>query len=308
MSKNNLMLLKGVSFVFQLQDKTGWTATLSAMCRYVSFNSLYVVHEGQELHVRHFFNRYLANKAFTELERQVFRSQSTEDLLAYCFIGKESIKTILEWPATRIVGYVTGVPPITIPKVPVINTFDLFYKACMEEPCPSISTDLRDKERATLQSFHGAVTVKSLCGSLNATLELDGTFSLSLDEDVTMMGLNSFELLWYLKQDGLKRRAPGTIRLLQPALIADPHFALRHIFTGDLSLYAALDVYADMPPLIPVDDVRPTLGYQAVLDRLRSKKAVLEADYALLQEAIRMQEEIRATKASIETLMSQLVE
>ena len=136
----------------------------------------------------------------------------------------------------------------------------------MEEPIPQMPATLQDKERADLQKLFSdasmAVTVKSLCGSLDATLELDGTFSLQLNEDVTMMRLNSFELLWYLKQDALKRRAPGTIRLLQQRMAIDPDYALRYIFFAcepDKSLSRCRkeyeEDYGDMPALIAMDDI-----------------------------------------------------
>ena len=467
------MLLNGISFVFRIPGRAEWTATL---IKARTYTNLYVIYEKERLHIRHFFNRYLAKKEFSELERQVFRSQSTEDLLAYGFVIDQSIKTILEWPPSRCAEFVQSlstanevvypvlVPSVPVPSVPVpsvqpkapsvqpkapsVQPFDLFYKATMEEPIPQMPANLQDKERADLQKLFSdasmAVTVKSLCGSLDATLELDGTFSLQLDEDVTMMRLNSFELLWYLKQDALKRRAPGTIRLLQQRMAIDPDYALRYIFftcEPDKSLSRCRkeyeEDYGDMPALIAMHDIEdrpppliliprpmpvlpeslrqqerqslkalittPTavgIGYrtldivlerdgsftfwkrtkclcqldswqllwhlqrayqyypwnltermmrdpthslrclyladnstvtlhtlctiaksmqapsvpvpsvhpETILNRLRLKKAALEADSALLQEAIRIQEQIQVTKKNITILMEQLLE
>ena len=81
---------------------------------------------------------------------------------------------------------------------------------------------LETTERKELQSTTDRpVTVKALCGELQATLVADGSFTLEYD-NVLHVDLNSFELLWYVKQQAFLQKAQGVVRLLQPTIACDP--------------------------------------------------------------------------------------
>lgn len=178
---------------------------------------------------------------------------------------------------------------------------------------------LETTEREELQSTTDRpVTVKALCGELQATLVADGTFTLEYD-NVLHVDLNSFELLWYLKQLAFQQKNPGVIRLLQPTIACDPQFALQHIFLDsktslkeyveykDMPGLIAVDEYADMPPLIPIDS-RPTntVPIRTILDRLLAKQRLLKDELANLKKAIQLQEDNKAIEASIRALQLQL--
>jgi hypothetical protein len=204
----------------------------------------------------------------------------------------------------------------------VLHPFEAFYESIRLEARPKMPKSLEDAERSELQAASDRpVTVKALCGELQATLVADGTFTLEYD-NVLHIDLNSFELLWYLKQKAFQQKDPGVIRLLQPTIACDPQFALQHIFLDSkisLKEYVeykdmpplipvyAVDEYADMPPLIPIDS-RPanTVPIHGILDRLLAKQRLLKDELANLKKAIQLQEDNKAIEASIRALQLQL--
>ena len=198
----------------------------------------------------------------------------------------------------------------------VLHPFEAFYESIMLEARPKMPKSLEDAERMELQSeTDRPVTVKALCGELQATLVADGTFTLEYNNELHI-DLNSFELLWYLKQKAFQQKDPGVIRLLQPTITCDPQFALQHIFLDSkisLKEYVEykdmpplipaneVDEYADMPPLIPIDT--PIRG---ILDRLQAKRLSLQNELADLKKALALQDENYALEASIRALRSKL--
>jgi hypothetical protein len=213
------------------------------------------------------------------------------------------------------------------------HPFEAFYESIMAEPRPRMPNHLETTERGELQSTTDRpVTVKALCGELQATLVADGTFTLEYD-NVLHVDLNSFELLWYLKQLAFQQKNPGVIRLLQPTIACDPQFALQHIFLDSKTslkeyveykdmpgliavdeyadmppLIPAIDEYADMPPLIPIDS-RPTntVPIRTILDRLLAKQRLLKDELANLKKALQLQEDNRALEVTIQELQSKLL-
>jgi len=214
------------------------------------------------------------------------------------------------------------------------HPFEAFYESIMAEPRPRMPNHLETTERDELQSTTDRpVTVKALCGELKATLVADGTFTLEYD-NVLHVDLNSFELLWYLKQLAFQQKNPGVIRLLQPTIACDPQFALQHIFLDSKTslkeyveykdmpplipavdeyadmppLIPAVDEYADMPPLIPIDS-RPTntVPIRTILDRLLAKQRLLKDELANLKKALQLQEDNRALEVTIQELQSKLL-
>uniref|UniRef100_A0A6C0JZ95 Uncharacterized protein n=1 Tax=viral metagenome TaxID=1070528 RepID=A0A6C0JZ95_9ZZZZ len=213
----------------------------------------------------------------------------------------------------------------------VLHPFEAFYESMMLEARPKMPKSLEDAERMELQSTTDRpVTVKALCGELQATLVADGTFTLEYD-NVLHVDLNSFELLWYLKQLAFQQKNPGVIRLLQPTIACDPQFALQHIFLDsktslkeyveykDMPGLIAVDEYADMPPLIPAVDeyadmpplisIHPTntVPIRTILDRLLAKQRLLKDELANLKKAIQLQEDNRALEVTIQELQSKLL-
>ena len=204
----------------------------------------------------------------------------------------------------------------------VLHPFEAFYESIMLEARPKMPKSLEDAERMELQSeTDRLVTVKALCGELPATLVADGTFTLEYNNELHI-DLNSFELLWYLKQKTFQQKDPGVIRLLQPTIACDPQFALQHIFLDSkisLKEYVEykdmpplipaneVDEYADMPPLIPIDS-RPTntVPIRGILDRLQAKRLSLQNELADLKKALALQDENYALEASIRALRSKL--
>jgi len=208
------------------------------------------------------------------------------------------------------------------------HPFQAFYESIMAEPMPKMPKFLEDAERAELRSTSDRpVLVKALCGELKATLVADGSFTLER-ENALHIDLNSFELLWHLKQTALQQKEQGIVRLLQATIACDPTFALQHIFLGSMSLktyieneyadmpgliadeYADMpglvpgldvDEYADMPGLVPVEDT-----IHAILARLEAKRLALQNELAFVKAAIALQEENRALEASIRELQLQL--
>ena len=199
----------------------------------------------------------------------------------------------------------------------VLHPFEAFYESIMLEARPKMPKSLEDAERMELQSrTDRPVTVKALCGQLQATLVADGTFTLEYNNELHI-DLNSFELLWYLKQLAFQQKNPGVIRLLQPTITCDPQFALQHIFLDSKTslkeyvdykdmppLVPAIDEYADMPPLIPIDNSPAPI--RTILDRLLAKQRLLKDELADLKKAIQLQEENKAIEASIRVLRSKL--
>ena len=213
------------------------------------------------------------------------------------------------------------------------HPFEAFYESIMAEPRPRMPNHLETTEREELQSTTDRpVTVKALCGELQATLVADGTFTLEYD-NVLHVDLNSFELLWYLKQQAFRQKAQGVVRLLQPTIACDPQFALQHIFLDSKTslkeyveykdmpgliavdeyadmppLIPAIDEYADMPPLIPIDS-RPTntVPIRTILDRLLAKQRLLKDELANLKKALQLQEDNRALEVTIQELQSKLL-
>ena len=202
------------------------------------------------------------------------------------------------------------------------HPFEAFYESIMAEPRPRMPNHLETTEREELQSASDRpVTVKALCGELQATLVADGTFTLEYNNELHI-DLNSFELLWYLKQMAFQQKEQGIIRLLQPTITCDPQFALQYIFLDSktsLKEYVeykdmpalipvdAVDEYHDMPPLIPIDN-RPTntVPIRGILDRLQAKRLSLQNELADLKKAVALQEENKALEASIRSLRSKL--
>lgn len=197
------------------------------------------------------------------------------------------------------------------------HPFEAFYESIMSEPRPKMPNHLETTEREELQSMTDRpVTVKALCGELQATLVADGSFTLEYD-NVLHVDLNSFELLWYVKQQAFRQKAQGVVRLLQPTIACDPQFALQHIFLDSKTslkeyveykdmpgLIPAVDEYADMPPLIPIDNSPAPI--RTILDRLLAKQRLLKDELANLKKAIQLQEDNKAIEASIRALQLQL--
>ena len=214
------------------------------------------------------------------------------------------------------------------------HPFEAFYESIMSEPRPKMPNHLETTEREELQSTTDRpVTVKALCGELQATLVADGSFTLEYD-NMLHVDLNSFELLWYLKQQAFLQKAQGVVRLLQPTIACDPQFALQHIFLESKTslkeyveykdmpglipanavdeyadmppLIPANDEYADMPGLVPIDSPANTVPIRTILDRLLAKQRLLKDELADLKKAIQLQEDNKAIEASIQSLRLQL--
>ena len=109
------------------------------------------------------------------------------------------------------------------------------YESFMVEPIPTISSYQREVEQgrlAQISMLPKKVLVKvQCCGSMEAILEMDGTFTL---EEQT--GLHSFELLWHFKQDAIRRKTHGIITNLQSMLEYDHLFACGLIYRKNHSL------------------------------------------------------------------------
>jgi hypothetical protein len=196
------------------------------------------------------------------------------------------------------------------------HPFEAFYESIMAEPRPRMPKHLETTEREELQSTADRpVTVKTLCGELQATLVADGTFTLEYNNELHI-DLNSFELLWYVKQIAFQQKEQGIIRLLQPTIACDPQFALQYIFLDsktslkeyveykDMPPLIPVDEYADMPPLVPIDS-RPA-PIRGILDRLQAKRLSLQNELADLKKALALQDENYALEASIRALRSKL--
>jgi hypothetical protein len=167
------------------------------------------------------------------------------------------------------------------------------------EPSPIIRDDLRRIESANLKALvKHKVTVRATLaniGFLEGTLESDGTFTYD-DEEVGHMGLNSFEVLWFLK----RRDTNAVIVPLQSRIELDPEYALRFIFFNDKSLLQHLDDKATAPTPVP--------SYESLLEGLEAKERALLAEIKTLEEIEERKARIRNLTNRRDELKSHLDE
>jgi hypothetical protein len=168
------------------------------------------------------------------------------------------------------------------------------YDHLMREPCPVIPEELRRTERTVLKAivppggFPCPVhVIVAYVGVINAVLQEDGTFSYNDREK----GLNSFELLWHLKQHGIRLFTRGMIDRLGPMMAKDSHFALRYIYSHSAICLAEKveEFYREMPALTPVPE-----SYEAIKKRLTAKEKELLAEIKELEEIQYMKGLVRA--------------
>jgi len=166
---------------------------------------------------------------------------------------------------------------------------------CMKtpvDPSPTIRADLRRIESTNLKTLvKSRVPVRAAIadtGFLEGTLEPDGTFSYD-DKEVGYAGLNSFELLWFLKP-----RVP-----LQSRIEVDPEYALRHIFFHNTSKSL----------LQHLDDLAPVSGsYESLLARLEAREKALVAEIKILEEIEQRKARIRSLTNRRDELKSHIDE
>jgi len=285
--------------------------------RYVGNGLFTTPRHAEPIHGHRLLNSYDKHYA----DRTVYPAEKYPLQILFAAAGRDKDIRLDKLFDVKLIGRIAGSEPSTMTQQ---HPFEAFYESIMSEPRPKMPKPLEDAERAELQTATDRpVTVKALCGELQATLVADGTFTLDYNNELHV-DLNSFELLWYVKQKAFQQKAQGTVRLLQPMIACDPTFALRHIFLeSGLSLQAYIEYeYKDMPGLVPAEDDKdkdmpglvpaeddckgmPT-PIRAILDRLQAKRAALENELQLLKGALQLQEENRALEGYIRELRSKL--
>jgi len=166
-----------------------------------------------------------------------------------------------------------------------------------QEPCPVMPEAMQRQERIHLKGIvakeHGTFpypvhAIVPYVATLTAALQENGTFVYD-DGEVGYPDLNSFELLWHLKQQGIRLKTHGcTIDGLGPMMAKDPNFALRFIYCrwGSCLSQRVEELVRHVPE-----------PYEAVIGRLTVKEMALLHEIKALEEIIHKKGSIRALEA-----------